>query len=354
MPQVFHPGDYPVWLGDLRNTFREWWGDGSRYTRIFLLADTHTHQHCAPIFFEKTGLPADTPALVIPAGETHKTLATCEQIWSAMFAAGLDRKSLVINLGGGVVGDMGGFCAATFKRGIDFVQVPTTLLAGTDAAIGGKLGVDFQALKNAIGVFRNPAAVLVDPVFFQTLSQRELHSGFAEVVKHACIGDPVLWQQIKGLTDLRSANWLDILAASIQVKVTVVQQDPFEQNIRALLNYGHTIGHAIESWFLQSPTPLTHGEAIAAGMLCETWIQKPNWPELPDFEQFTHYFFPHTQVPEAAFGDIWALMQQDKKNAAGAVRMALPGAVPLEMEVVQPTEEQVFASLRWYNTLQHS
>ncbi|MEO6037421.1 MAG: iron-containing alcohol dehydrogenase, partial [Saprospiraceae bacterium] len=173
MPQIFPMADYAIHLGPLIETLPAWLQQRN-YSRIFVICDQHTRQHCLPVLAVIRSPVKGDPTATLPAGETFKTLATCEQVWQAMLEAQLDRQALVINLGGGVIGDLGGFCAATWKRGVDFIQIPTTLLSMTDAAIGGKLGVDFQDIKNTIGVFQNPAAVFVDPVFLQTLPEREL------------------------------------------------------------------------------------------------------------------------------------------------------------------------------------
>ncbi len=331
--------DCPIFIGPLADSFSQWL-DSQNYSQVFIIADTHTQALCLPVFLEKTGLNPPPIVVVIEPGETQKNLATCETIWQAMLAAKLDRNALVINLGGGVIGDMGGFCAATWKRGVDFVHIPTTLLAMTDAAIGGKLGVDFQGLKNIIGVFRQPKAVFVDPDFLDTLPERELRSGFAEVIKHALIGDPALWMQ---LSDHYSAK--AVLEASIGVKVRIVLEDPHEKGLRMLLNFGHTIGHAIESYFLETDNPLTHGEAIAIGMICELDASERR----DTVAAFINNIFPQRQIPESAFTAIWHLMQQDKKNASGKVRMALPDVLPYSMKVLEPTQEVVVASLRRYN-----
>jgi 3-dehydroquinate synthase len=217
----------------------------------------------------------------------------------------------------------------------------------TDAAIGGKLGIDFQGIKNAIGVFRNPAAVFADPVLLQTLPERELRSGFAEVIKHALIGDPVLWRRISEGVASPEAG-IDVLRASIAVKVRVVQEDPLEKGLRALLNFGHTIGHAIESYFLETDHPLTHGEAVAIGMLCESRIANPGNQEAVAAVIKSHY--AHRHIPEPAFPDIWERMQQDKKNAAGKVRMAVPGAGPFSMQILEPGRQAVEESLLFYNS----
>jgi len=349
MKPTFQLPNYPIWVGPLAQTFPAWF-ESAGYTQVFLIADAETRKHCLPIFLQETGLSPDVPGTTIPAGEHFKNMHTCAHIWQDMLAAGLDRKALVINLGGGVVGDMGGFCAATYKRGVDFVQIPTTLLSMTDASVGGKLGIDFNGIKNAIGLFGDPVAVFADPIFFNTLSERELRSGFAEVIKHAIIGDAELWDQLQQLADLRVVHWPGLLKASIAVKVKVVELDPFEKNLRAVLNFGHTIGHAIESYFLNSDTPLTHGEAIAIGMFCEAELA-PASTRLPRaaLAKLLRRFFPYRAIPAEAFPALWELMQQDKKNTSGKVRIALPDAEPCRLHVLEPALVELERSLTVYN-----
>jgi 3-dehydroquinate synthase len=374
MTPAFQLGDCPIFLGDLAETFPVWLSQRA-YSQIFILTDENTRRHCLPIFLEKTSL---SPSSIVPpsfggvggglpAGERFKNLSACEFIWEKMLEAKLDRKALVVNLGGGVIGDMGGFCAATWKRGVDFVQIPTTLLAMTDAAIGGKLGIDFQGVKNAIGVFQNPAAVFVDPVFLKTLPKRELRSGLAEVIKHAIIGDPVLWEKIRQSEAVTSSHrlatdaWLETLRASIAVKARIVQEDPLEKGLRALLNFGHTVGHALESCFLEANEPLTHGEAVAIGMICESKIGNlEKLEEVIEVISTRQSFigggkshFPHKPIPESAFPDIWNSMQQDKKNVSGKIRFAVPGAEPFSMKILEPSRKEAERSLLFYNSLRH-
>lgn len=357
MPITFQLPGYAVFVGDLHEQFPAWLRQ-REYSQVLLLTDTNTRRHCLPVFLEKTGLPPGLPVAEIPAGETHKTLSTCEKVWSVMIAAGLDRRALVVCLGGGVVGDLGGFCAATYKRGVDFVQIPTTLLAMTDAAIGGKVGIDFQGIKNTIGVFRDPAAVFADPVFLQTLPERELRSGLAEVIKHALIGDPDLLGRLSGIGQLSESFQLSessLLPASIAVKVRIVQEDPLERGLRALLNFGHTTGHALESFFLETDTPLTHGEAVAIGMICESWLAYGDDPRTTKTAALIARFFPPRPIPETAFPALWALMRQDKKNASGTVRMAVPEAgKTFALRMLEPTCEAVENSFRFYNLLRDS
>ncbi|HEY8400693.1 MAG TPA: 3-dehydroquinate synthase family protein, partial [Cytophagaceae bacterium] len=242
---------------------------GKQYSSVCVIADENTEKHCFPLL-----LPAlqKYHLITIPSGEENKTLSTCERIWKGMTDQQLDRKAVVINLGGGVIGDMGGFCASTYKRGIDFIQIPTTLLSQVDASVGGKLGVDFFSYKNHIGVFKEPAAVFINADFLKTLDPAELRSGFAEIIKHCLIADKTKWEEISRKS-LAEQNWEDLIAHSVEIKSKVTTADPTEQGLRKILNFGHTIGHAIESYYLTiKDKKLLHGEAIAIGMVAESYI----------------------------------------------------------------------------------
>lgn len=335
----------PILIGSLNEALQQWLGLQD-YSKVVVLTDQHTQKDCLPVL--APFIPEKTDVITIPAGEQHKNLQTCEQIWNRFLELNLDRKALLINLGGGVVGDMGGFCAAVWKRGINFIQIPTTLLAMTDAAIGGKTGVDFHGVKNIVGAFCSPAAVFADPVFLQTLAQRELLSGFAEVLKHGFIGNAGLLKlaKISHPHRLDHTSWTTILQQSVAVKVKVVDQDPQEKGLRMLLNFGHSIGHALESYFLQTQTPLTHGEAVAIGMICES--PKTTRKQVAGV---IHSFFPKVTIPETAFPVIWQYMQQDKKNSSGAIKMAVPDEHPFSLKLVTITESQVYETLKEYNTL---
>ncbi|KAB7731318.1 3-dehydroquinate synthase [Rudanella paleaurantiibacter] len=291
---------------------------------IAVLVDNHTYRHCYPVL--KSILPKHT-LIRIRAGEEQKHLATCQTIWDALTRANFDRHGLLLNLGGGVIGDMGGFCAATYKRGIAFAQLPTTLLSQVDASVGGKLGIDFQGLKNHIGVFKLPDAVLIDPAMLATLPERELRSGFAEIIKHCLIADAEQWQKIRRL-ELNEQNWPELVAHSVAVKERVVAQDPTEKGLRKILNFGHTLGHAIETHFLEdSRRRLLHGEAIAAGMVAEAYIafKKGMIDEtlLTEIEEYLFAVYGRTRLKDEDMDPILTLTLQDKKNRAGQVRMAL-------------------------------
>ena len=262
--------DYHVSIGnmwaEIQNVI-----DFNSVSKYFVLVDSQTREYCLPTFLENSQLKPDA-IIEIPAGETYKTIDTCQRVWNELFLHEADRQSLLINLGGGVVGDLGGFVASTYKRGIKFVQVPTTLLSQLDASIGGKVGVDFLSLKNALGVFNNPRAVFINPGFYETLSDRQLKSGYAEALKHALIADRAMWDSIKNIADLRSIDWEPFLEESLLIKKRIVENDPFEKGPRKALNFGHTIGHAIEGVLLESDLPLLHGEAVLLGMIAESKI----------------------------------------------------------------------------------
>lgn len=333
----------PIFIGSLNEAFQQWL-NLRNYSKVVVLTDPNTTTHCLPALAPL--LPEKAEVITIPTGEQHKNLQTCEQIWSRFLELQLDRNALLINLGGGVIGDMGGFCAAVWKRGIDFVQIPTTLLAMTDAAIGGKTGIDFSGVKNIIGAFYAPEAVFVDPVFLHSLPPRELLSGLAEVLKHGFIGDPELLERIQGNLPPHQdyAEWAAILYQSVAVKVKVVEQDPYEKGLRMLLNFGHSIGHALESYFLHTVSPLTHGEAIAIGMICES--PKNTRKEVAEL---VHTYFPKVTIPEKAFHDIWSFMQQDKKNSSGSAKMAVPDESTFSMRLITITEKELYETLREYN-----
>lgn len=356
MNHLIHLPDYTVFLGPLTESLPAWLRERA-YSRVFVVADANAciHREALSLLPGADTYLVECPPISEHAGgaERLKTLATCEQIWSAMQQARLDRRSLVVNLGGGVVGDMGGFCAATYMRGVDFISVPTTLLAMTDAAIGGKLGIDFHGVKNAVGVFQNPRAVFADPVFLGTLPARELRSGFAEIIKHALIGDRDLWEKIRNLPPnallpgaISADAWTDLLEQSITVKAQVVTLDPHERGIRALLNFGHTVGHAIESCLLDTDDPLTHGEAVAIGMICEGLLGRDSAADT------ILRYFGHRALPESLFPDLWERMQHDKKNASGLVRMAVPDAEPFSMRLVELSQNDAYRRLRHYNSFE--
>lgn len=308
--------DYNIYVGDAWEAIQNYIGEHT-YSQYFILVDENTKEHCLPIFLEKMAIQ-NYQILEILSGELHKNIDTCQYIWQRMMDLGADRHALTINLGGGVIGDMGGFCASTYMRGMDFIQIPTTLLSQVDASIGGKLGIDFGQLKNSVGLFKNPKAVFVCPEFFNTLSKRELRSGFAEIIKHALIADLNQWQNIQQLNKLDDINWEPFLVPSLNIKKQIVTADPFEKGIRKALNFGHTIGHAIESVALTSDKPLLHGEAIAIGMISEAYLShKVLDMPLTDLSTITNFIlkiYGKVTLDQSNDQQYLYLMSRDKKN----------------------------------------
>ncbi len=324
----------------------------NNYSKIAVLVDENTHQHCYP--FISKDLP-DHHLIKIQSGEENKNIETCSDIWEEITHHSFDRNALFINLGGGVIGDMGGFCASTYKRGIAFINLPTTLLAQVDASIGGKLGIDFLGFKNHIGLFREPEKVFVYSGFLKTLSSRELRSGFAEVIKHCLIADEVMFDKIRPL-NLDQVNWDDIIPHSIAIKYSVVRDDPEERGLRKILNFGHTIGHAIESYYLnRNEKKLLHGEAVAAGMICESWlsVKKTGLPEkdLNVISTFLKKVYNPELIQEDDIDTIAALAVQDKKNIKGVVMCSLlskTGECVFDQAV---TANDIREAIQYYNSL---
>ncbi|MDF2158406.1 3-dehydroquinate synthase [Algoriphagus sp. CAU 1675] len=322
------------------------------YSRIFVLTDENTKLHCLPKISHS--IPADSVHFTIPAGEIHKNLDTCTQIWSKMTAAQLDRKALLINLGGGVLGDMGGFCASIYKRGIRFVNIPTTLLSQVDASVGGKLGVDFQGLKNHLGVFNEPETVLIAPEFLETLPLQELRSGFAEIMKHGLIRDKSYFENLD-LKNWENSNWTELIRHSVEIKKSVVLEDPKESGLRKILNFGHTVGHAFETYYLDSPKHLLHGEAIAAGMICEAWLssKKLSLPEteLKQIEQAFLSVFGKIQIENREIEAILDFCLQDKKNEGSTLMFSLLNSIGDCTYNIPVTREEIRESIAYYQSL---
>ncbi len=331
------------------------WLRAKNYAGWVLLVDDRTRKHCLPLIeHELTGLPV--VIIEVPAGERFKHLDTCRYIWEEMFRGGVGRRWCCLNLGGGVIGDMGGFAASTFKRGMDFVQVPTTLLSQVDASVGGKLGIDFYGVKNSIGLFANPRAVWVDVRFLRTLPERELRSGFAEIIKHALVADRGQWVDLRQWVNLAAgADWAEVIAGSVVIKRDIVLADPFEHGRRKALNFGHTIGHAVESYFLERENRLLHGEGVAIGMITESWLSCTlgtlSERELREITDYCLKLYGHQAIPPSCYPTLLALMRQDKKNEADEINFTLlaePGRAVVNQTA---TAEEITRSLQYYNSL---
>ncbi|WKN32301.1 3-dehydroquinate synthase [Porifericola rhodea] len=320
------------------------------YSLIGVLVDENTKEHCYPII--KDNLP-EHELCQIPSGELNKNLSTCSDIWEWMTKAHFDRKALLVNLGGGVIGDMGGFCAATYKRGIDFINLPTTLLAQVDASVGGKLGIDFQAYKNHIGLFQEPQQVIVYPQFIYTLPKEEIRSGFAEVIKHSLIQDALYWPKLKE-AGVAPDDWTAHIDHSIKIKAGVVDADFKEGGLRKILNYGHTIGHAIESYFLETERRLLHGEAIAIGMVAEgiLSVKYSGMPqaEADEMSQFLLDTYGYHEISEQEEADIIGLTHQDKKNEKGVIKCTLLERIGKATYDINISAQDVAEGLAYYRS----
>ncbi|MCL2511260.1 MAG: 3-dehydroquinate synthase [Bacteroidales bacterium] len=328
--------DHLIYIGDesfdkLKELIKKYDGE-----QIVVIADENTRRDCLPL------LPVEIAGkiIVVPVGEEHKNIFTATEVWKQLLEYKINRNGLIINLGGGVVGDLGGFCASTWKRGVDFIQIPTSLLAMVDASCGGKTGVNLDGIKNQIGTFNTPQAVVVAPCFLKTLPQREFLSGIAEMVKHAIISeDKSLFQQLSAIETPTVENIAPLIEPAIAIKNDIVLQDPHEKNLRKILNFGHTIGHAIETWSHSSPTPLLHGEAVALGMKYE--IQLAQEKQLISITTATRYiafiqkFFGHITTEPLPSQPLLNIMQHDKKNASDSISFVLPlenGTFALDVE----------------------
>lgn len=320
------------------------------YSKIAVLTDSNTRKHCYPLIENQLGVHE---VFEVHAGEEHKNIDTCKLIWQKLTDLNIDRHSLLIVLGGGVLGDMGGFCAATFKRGIDFILVPTTLLSQVDASVGGKLGIDFNNFKNHIGLFCEPKSTIIHSAFLKTLPERELRSGFAEVIKHCLISDASMWQTIRTKT-LEEQDWETLVKHSVEFKKSVTNSDPKEKGLRKILNFGHTIGHALESYFLAEGNRIFHGEAIAMGMIMESFIAcEKKMIDSRQFDEIASYLIQIFDKQDMPWGDalVIQLIAQDKKNKGKEILMALPKGIGNAQWDIAVSEEELERSFDYYRSI---
>ena len=302
------------------------------HDRIFVLTDETTQQLCWPKIKNFKALKDCTP-IIIKATDTHKNLDTLSQVWQALSNGGATRHSLMINLGGGMVTDLGGFAASTFKRGIDFINIPTTLLAMVDASVGGKTGINFGGLKNEIGVFSDSRFVIINTQFLDTLDHDNICSGYAEMLKHGLISDERTWAELVTFDlDTPDLNQLQrMVAESIKVKERIVEADPHEHSIRKALNLGHTMGHAFESFAMRRGTPILHGYAVAYGLISELYMsaRKTAFPtdRMHQTVRFIRENYDTLNITCDDYPTLIELMHHDKKNTSGIINFTLLGNV---------------------------
>lgn len=349
-----HGSGYQVLFSDTAYAVLQSYLSEVSHSSVFMLVDTNTQKHCLPLFLKKNPTLSTAPVMSIEAGEENKHLESCEKVWQQLSDWGADRKSLLINVGGGVVTDLGGFVAAAFKRGIDFVNVPTTLLSMVDASVGGKTGVDLGGLKNQIGIITHPKMVIIDTQYLDTLPDNECKSGYAEMLKHGIIRDEAYFDELSIYKSPKAENLERYIHHSVEIKNEVVTQDLYESNLRKILNFGHTLGHAIETHCLTKPEKKTllHGEAIAIGMITEAYLSTQcSGLDMNTAERIKSVFlgvFPKEYFSDSDIIAILELLQYDKKNSHGKVKFVLLHEIGKPAIDVEVTSEQLRQAFEFY------
>lgn len=322
---------------------------------IIVLADENTHNLCVPLLLSEIETDSQIELVEIPAGESAKNLDIAIQIWETLAEFKADKSSLLINLGGGMVTDFGSFVASVYKRGIQFINIPTSLLAMTDAAFGGKTGLDMNGIKNLIGVYNFPLATLVHPGFLETLPEREFRSGLAEMLKHGLIYNPEHWQNIIGIDQPNPKSIDGLIRDSVNIKLEIVEKDPFEKGLRKILNFGHTIGHAVESESMTTENPLLHGEAIAIGMLVEAVLSAENEligkSELDEIFSNLIRLFGKTKIDESKIPNLIGWMENDKKKSGDRMNFSLLDGIGKSRFDITLSREQIAEGIRIYNRM---
>lgn len=321
------------------------------YSKIVILVDNNTQEMCLPILQTILSGIDNYDVIEIDAGEENKTIDYCIGVWQTLLDFEIDRNALMINLGGGVVTDLGGFVASTYKRGIDFVQIPTTVLSQVDASVGGKTGIDLHNLKNVVGTFTQPQAVFISTKFLETLDPRQQLSGLAEIIKHGLIFDKQIYEDIKGI-HLRDIDQ-QLIYRSVVVKNKVIVQDPTEKGLRKILNFGHTIGHAIEAYSLtEGNKSLLHGEAIAVGMICEAYLSyKLNGlpiDQLQDISRTLLTLYPAFDFDNECYKTLLDSMKNDKKNQEDKIGFSLLKEIGVCDYNIYVDISDIFESLDYY------
>ncbi|WP_396150289.1 3-dehydroquinate synthase [Flavobacterium sp.] len=338
--------NYTIYFNDASFVYLENLLKIETYSKIFVLVDENTNEHCLPYFLANLPTEIEIEIIEIEPGEENKNIYTCIDLWHTLIELDADRKSIMINLGGGVITDIGGFVASTYKRCIDFINIPTTLLAMVDASIGGKTGVDLGSLKNQIGVINEPKSVIVISKFLETLPTNQMRSGLAEMLKHGLIYDKTYWDKLKHLNNLNTDDLDILIKQSIEIKNKIVSQDLKENGIRKALNFGHTLGHAIESYFLESEDKkqLLHGEAIAIGMILESYlsyklefISKDSYAEI---KYIITDVFEKISFNDSDIQNILDLLIFDKKNEFGNIQFTLLNKIG-ESKINQKVDESL-------------
>lgn len=321
------------------------------YSRLFILMDENTYMHCYPVLSAGSQMLSEADLLVIDPGEENKSIEIAAHLWESLTDGEADRHSLLINLGGGLVSDLGGFVASTFKRGLDFINIPTSLLAMVDASIGGKTGINFGSYKNQIGVFAAPKILLIDYRFLETLDESQVLSAYAEMVKHSLISKTTHWEELSRLNSINAKSLIPFIEESIKIKKQIVDLDPKEKGLRKMLNFGHTIGHALESFYLKTEKPLLHGEAVALGMMAEIYLsaQILKFPQKEQIEIESRFqkHYSHLFIDKRFTDDITKLVFQDKKKDGNNLNVSLLRRIGHCEINVQLSKNQIAESINY-------
>jgi len=357
MLEKIHNPNYDIFIDnslESLNVFLEERKD--EYSKYYILVDENTHTACIPKLLSNVSMLQNAEILEVDAGEENKNLIIANGLWEALLENNANRRTLIINLGGGLVSDLGGFVASTFKRGIPFINVPTTLLSQTDAAIGSKTAVNLGLSKNQIGTFAHPEAVFISTEFISSLPEREKNSAFGEILKYALIADAKLWDILKN----QSINDIDdyemIVSECAKIKNDIVTQDPNEKGVRKILNFGHTIGHAFESFSMGLQNrQLYHGEAVALGMIVEMYISSKVFKfSVIDREEIQQYIldnFGVLPIEEKDFEELINYMKKDKKNTNSKVSFVLISEIGKTHFNQSIEEDLIFEALKYYSEL---
>lgn len=313
------------------------------------LCDSNTKTTC----FDLLDL-TEYSVITIPAGEESKSMDSCNKIWSKMLELNLDRQATIVNIGGGVITDLGAFCASVFKRGCSFIQVPTSLMAMVDASIGGKTAVNFGDIKNPLGTFADAEDIYICTDFLDTLPKEEIINGYAECVKHALIYSNTMWEEIKSIQNIDKDYIKQKLQAFLQVKLDIVEEDPFEMGERKLLNFGHTIGHAIEAYSMEKGNTIKHGEAVAIGMYCEAHISLQHHyldqNHMSEIANLLQTLFPKKEIDVERMDSLLSKIKNDKKASLGSVSFTLLENIGKGIINQTVLEDEIIQSIQHYNT----
>ncbi len=345
--------NYPVFIGNnTKEQLEELFRNLPSGTKSFILVDENTEAHCLPLL--DIG-DSNYELIKTCSGEINKNLDTVATIWKQLTMAKADRKTLLINLGGGVISDLGGFVASTYKRGIHHINIPTTLLAQADACVGSKTGINTAGIRNLAGTYKAPESVYIYPEFLSTLPTCQLYSGFAEILKHALISSIEMWHLIKNFQPEQCIFRTDLLQSSIDVKMKIVKEDLFDTSVRKQLNFGHTIGHALESISIVDGSPLLHGFAVSAGILCAGYLSEQYCGLSPDERKSIESVLLglyRDKLPEIQnINKLIDILYNDKKNNLGAIHFTLLDRIGKAVVDFPCDERAIIDALHYYENL---